>query len=264
MSAKVSTRFEKRFELNEENIRRIHDDIRKRIPPEHRNDIIFEVFREDSLVFRTAEADRLLSENNDSTQKIKELKIEYKDDSLNITLEFDAEKGARLTIDGEDRDKVFLIASDLREYIQKEVCHIRNNIFSKKYLLLGSAVFLAVFLLAIRWLSQQGFDANIDQILASTDSNVKLNHLINLLTAKQATDDRAMTVALFPVFFMLIIFIPGEKIYNYFFPGNIFLIGKQISVITNRRGSIRNLFWGGIVALLIAFGSGYYFLWLSK
>lgn len=264
MSAKVALRFAKRFELNEENIRRIHDDIRKRTPNENRNDIIFEVFREDSLVFRTAEVDRLLSENNDSTQKIKELKIEYKDESLNITLEFDAEKGASLTIDGEERDKVFLIASDLREYIQKEVCHISTGIFNKKFLLLGATLFLASFLIIIKWLSPHTPSASIEQALASTDSNIKLNHLINLLTAKQTTDDRAMMISLFPVFFMLLIFIPGEKIYNYFFPGNIFLIGKQISVITNRRGFVRNIFWCGVVALLIAFGSGYYFLWLSK
>lgn len=264
MSAKVSTKFDKRFELNEENIRRIYSDIRKRTPSEKRVDIIFEVFREDSLVFRTSEVERILSENNDSTQKIKELKIEYKDDCLNIVLTFDAEKGAELTIDGEDRDQVFLIASDLREYIQKEVCHINNGIFSKKFILLGVAAMLTSFLVVLKLLAPQAPDASLEQILASTDSNLKLNHLISLMTNRQTTDDRAQMVTFFPMILMLLIFLPGERIYNYFFPGNIFLIGKQITVIANRRGSIRNLFWGGFVALVIAFGSGYYFLWLSK
>lgn len=264
MSAKVSTKFDKRFELNEENIRRIHSDIRKRTPSENRTDIIFEVFREDSLVFRTSEVDRILSENNDSTQKIKELKIEYMSESLSIKLTFDAEEGAELTINGEDRDQVFLIASDLKEYIQKEVCHISSGLFNKKFLLIGVAAMLAIFLVILRLLAPQAPDASLEQILASSDSNLKLNHLISLMTNRQTTDDRAQMVTFFPLLLMLLIFVPGEKIYNYFFPGNIFLLGKQITVIANRRGSIRNLFWGGFVALVIAFGSGYYFLWLSK
>lgn len=264
MSAKVSTKFDKRFELNEENIRRLHSDIRKRTPTENTVDIVFEVFREDSLVFRTSEVDRILSENNDSTQKIKELKIEYTDDSINIMLKFDAKEGAELIINGEDRDQVFLIASDLKEYIQKEVCHISNGIFNKKFVMLGTALMLAMFLVILKLVAPQAPDATLEQILASSDSNLKLNHLISLMTNRQTTDDRVQIVTFFPILLMLLIFIPGEKIYNYFFPGNIFMLGKQITVIGSRRTSTRNLFWGGFIATVIAFGSGYYFLWLSK
>jgi hypothetical protein len=124
MSAKVSKKFDKKFELNEESIRRIHSDIRKRVPEDKHKEIIFEIFREDSLVYQTSEIDRVLSENNDSTQKIKSIKIGYLDESLNIELIFDSVDGAKLTVVGEDRDTVYLISSELKEYIQKEVAFL--------------------------------------------------------------------------------------------------------------------------------------------
>lgn len=264
MSAKVATKFDKRFELNEENIRRIHADIRKRTPQQTRNDIVFEVFREDSLVFRTTEVDRLLSENNDSTQKIKELKIEYKDDSLNILLEFDAKNGAELTIDGEDRDQVFLIASDLREYMQKEVCCITGGMYDKKLIILPLVIIAAFMIYFLQSFSPNPNDAELQQILASTDVQAKLNHLIQSAARKTDLDHKGQAIGLMPFLFMIAVFVPWQKIFNFFFPGNIFLIGKQISVIANRRGFVRNIFWCVIVALIIALVTGYYFLWLSK
>lgn len=265
MSAKVSKRFDNRFELNEENIRRIHSDIRKRTPPENHKDIIFEVFREDSLVFRTSEIDRVLSESNDSTQKIKELKIEYADNSLNILLKFSASDGAELTITGEDRDNVYLISSELKEYIQKEVCHLKSGNHSEK---LGAILFFSLMIVALNFLSgvsgKPVDSAELSKILASNDSADKLNYLINIASEKNQSEQKIKYLTFAPFVLMLFIFVPSKKIFNYFFPGNIFLIGKQITVIANRRGNARNIFWGGLVALAIAFLSGYYFFWLSK
>ncbi|MEW1686242.1 hypothetical protein [Streptomyces sp. NPDC093594] len=264
MSAKVSTSFKKRFELNEENIRRIHSDIRKRTPDDNHHNIIFEVFREDSLVFRTSEVDRLLSESNDSTQKIKELNIEYQDDNLNILLEFDAEKGAELTINGEDRDQVFLISSDLKEYIQKEVCHINSGVQDKRLIIVPIAICAALLVLLAQTINPIQESINIEQAMSSSDTNLKLNYLISLTEKKNTADHKGQLLSLVPFLLMLFIFIPAQKIYNYFSPGNIFLIGKQISIVSQRRSFVRSFFWGGLVALIIAFGSGYYFLWLSK
>jgi hypothetical protein len=266
MSAKVSKKFNKKFELNEEGIRRIHSDIRKRVPEDKHKDIIFEIFREDSLVYRTSEIDRVLSENNDSTQKIKSIKIEYLDDSLNIELIFDDEDGAKLTVIGEDRDTVYLISSELKEYIQKEVSFLSGgNWFNRQVII--AVVFLISFIGIIAFnstSSSQSLSEPLSIALKSTDANEKLDYIINNITNKQVKETRLGLIMFAPILFFSLFLLPLGKVLQYFFPGNIFLIGKQISIIGNRRGFVRNIFWCGIVALIIAMATGYYFFWLSK
>lgn len=266
MSAKVSKKFNEKFELNEESLRRIHSDIRKRVPTEKQKDITFEIFREDSLIFRTTELDRVLSENNDSTQKIKSIKIEYLDESLAIELLFHVEDGAKLSVKGEERDTVFLISSELGEYIQKEVSFLSGGTWMNRCLL--AIISLAAILLFVFTLKPPHITPDISETLStalkSTDSNEKLNYIINNLNNSQTTDSRSSLIALIPAAFMLIFLLSHLNFAQYFFPGNIFLIGKQISIINNRRGFVRNIFWCGIVALAIAMITGYYFLWLSK
>lgn len=266
MSAKVSKKFNKKFEINEEGLRRIHSDIRKRVPTEKQKDIIFEIFREDSLVYRTSELDRVLSESNDSTQKIKSISIEYLDDSLDIELTFHVEDGAKLAVKGEDRDTVYLISSELGEYIQKEVSFLSGGSWMNKGMI--ATICLAVVLLLAFLIKTPNIEPNISEALStaltSTDTNEKLNYIINNINNKKNPESRAEIATILPMALVLIFLLPHGNVAQYFFPGNIFLIGKQINIINNRRGFVRNIFWCGIVALAIAMATGYYFFWLSK
>lgn len=265
MSAKVAKKFDNRFELNEEGLRRIHSDLRKRIPEEHQKEIIFEVHREDALVYRTSEIDRVLSESNDSTQKINSLTIEYKAKALNINLLFEAVRGAELTVVGEDRDEVFLISSELKEYIQKEVATISSfSFFSYGTVLTIFALCMAGTLMYLtNKLSGETTPEALKVILDSGDSNLKLNYLIT--SSRDASPESIPKfLIMLPAIFVFITAVPHRAILNYVLPGNIFLIGKQISIISNRRANAKNIFWGGIVALTIALATGYYFFWLAK
>ncbi|MFJ2427638.1 hypothetical protein [Pseudomonas sp. NPDC087804] len=265
MSAKVSKKFDKKFELNEESIRRIHSDIRKRVPEDKHKEIIFEIFREDSLVYRTSEIDRVLSESNDSTQKIKSVKIEYLDESLNIELIFDSVDGAKLTVVGEDRDTVYLISSELKEYIQKEVAFLFGGNLQSRNVLVGAMFIsmLAILLVLTNSYSPVSITIPMSAALESTDLNVKMNYIISNM-ANKPRDTRAGFIMIIPVLLSFGVLLPLGKIMQYFFPGNIFLIGKQISIISNRRGFVRNIFWCVIVGSIIAMVTGYYFFWLSK
>jgi len=266
MSAKVSKKFNKKFEINEEGLRRIHSDIRKRLPTEKQKDIIFEVFREDSLVYRTSELDRVLSENNDSTQKIISINIEYIDESLDIQLTFHVEDGSKLSVKGEDRDTVFLISSELGEYIQKEVSFLSGASWMGKALIACVALGVLLFIFSSSMKSNAGPDISeaLSAALKSTDTNEKLNYIINNIKNKQTPEPRADTILALIVPLVAFFMFPYSSAIRYFFPGNIFLIGKQINIINNRRGFVRNIFWCGIVALAIAMATGYYFFWLSK
>lgn len=264
MSAKVNNKFRKGFEISEESIRRIYADLKKRVPAENHADIIFEVFREDSLVYRTAEVDRVLTEDNDSTRKIKSLRFLYVDNSLNIILAFDAEKGVEMTVEGEDRVTVYLISSELREYIDKEVAFIYDfdKLISPKMIPFYFIVIMTAFIFILqRAVPEQ---TNVEALLNSNDLNEKLNYLISATPKTKNIDRTTYIPILIPMLVMLCILLPAEKLIGYFIPSNIFLIGKQITIIRNRRGTTKNIFWSGLVALVIALASGYYFWWLPK
>lgn len=266
MSAKVLKKFSKRFELNEEGIRRIYSDIKKRVPDENHKDIIFEVFREDSLVYRTAEIDRVLSEGNDSTRKIKNITIEYADNNLLLEINFDAEEGAQFTVTGEDRDDVYLLSSELKEYIQKEVAKISSFAFAntKTILLTYIIILTSLLLYSFKSLDASLDSEKLDEILLSDNINEKLNYIIGSRAIKPNISSAMTYMAALPILLVVSIILPFRKIFSYLFPGNIFLIGKQISVIANRRSAGKSFFWGGLVALAIALSTGYYFLWLAK
>ncbi|MBF6036379.1 hypothetical protein H8F23_24275 [Pseudomonas sp. P155] len=266
MSAKVLRKFQKRFELNEEGIRRIYADIKKRVPEENHKDIIFEVFREDSLVYRTAEIDRVLSEDNDSTRKIKNITIEYADKQLILEINFDAENGAQFTVTGEDRDDVYLLSSELKEYIEKEVAKISSFAFAnaKTILFAYIIILMSIMLYFFRSMDVSTDTEKLQKILSSNDIHEKLNYIIDTRTIKPNTTNAMNYMIALPIILSLSAIFPFRKIISYLYPGNIFLIGKQTSVIASRRSSAKNFFWGGIVALVIAISTGYYFFWLAK
>jgi hypothetical protein len=267
MSAKIIKKFPKRFELNEETLRRIYSDIKKRVPDENHKDIIFEIFREDSLVYRTSEVDRILTEDNDSTRKIKNIKIEYADPSLLLEIYFDSEQGVEFTVAGEVRDDVYLLASELKEYIQKEVCNIPSLNFSnqKSFLLIFTSFMLAFFIYSMMNMAPQLTDTEIlNSILASTSANEKLDYLIKSREVKIKIPSFFYVMMMFPVMIIVLTVVPFKKVFNYLYPGNVFLFGKQVSVIANRRSTAKNFFWGGLIAFLIAISTGYYFFWLAK
>lgn len=266
MSAKVLKKFTNRFELNEESLRRIYSDIKKRVPEENHKDIIFEVFREDSLVYRTAEMDRILSEDNDSTRKIKSIKVEYADPSLLLEINFDSEDGAQFTVMGEVRDDVYLLASELKEYIQKEVSTIPSpSFFSQKTIVLVvTSVMLGVLAYSMKNLEISTDAETLNAILASNNTNEKIDYLIRSREVKLKIPSGIYVMFAFPIILAMFMVVPFRKVFSYFFPGNLFLFGKQISVIASRRSTSRNFFWGGFVAFLIAISTGYYFFWLAK
>lgn len=265
MSAKVSKKFERGFELTEEGLRRLHADIRNRIPEESHGNIKIEVYREDSLVYKTAEIDRILSESNDSTVKIKSITIEYMDHSIDINLTFDSVEGAEVTIKGEDRDRVFLIYSDLKEYIQKEVAFLRAGSFaSKPATSLISLVAIMTIVGVLLFSSAPVQPADVNSIIESDNINEKINFLINDINRKGSTEGRMKYMFLMPIILAIGLIMPANQILRFLFPYNTFLIGKEIQIVGNRKSFTNNLIWVVGIGTAVSLITGYYFLWLAK
>lgn len=181
MGAFVEHSFKGGFLLDEERIRKIRDIVTTRVS-KHSPALLpkFKVYRGDSYSYITESLDDVTAEDNDDWRKITRLDvlIEQKDD-LDFRMTF-SKDGAELNIKGEDRDEVFLLFSDLREYMNNDVAV--NKISAKFSRSLLSALLMFVITLgfvAFLWSQAQSDDpGNRKVALEANDIQTKLNYLI--------------------------------------------------------------------------------------
>lgn len=256
----ASPEFPKKFDLDEEKLRRIVEILKERIPEEDHQKIIFQVNRRDSLIYKTENISTVLDEDNDSTKIINTIVIVYDQDNLKALIAFDADKGCNISIEGEDRDLVFLLASSLKEYIGKEVTIYFKLPFSVK--VVPAFIMLA---LGIYWMYLMYSSLLIEthlsyqEVVKSQNINDKLNYLIlkgNSINPpiKELFYGMAITLIV-----LILTLLPLSKLLGYFCPRNNFLIGKQITVVARKKDINSKIFWCVIVAVIIGVAISYLF-----
>lgn len=258
MAAHVEHDFQNHFELNEEKLRRIHSILKKRITDNNQEIIKFIVTRDDNLIYPTNNIDDIINEPNDSASKINEIDIHYTSDNLELEIGFSNKYGSTLKISGEDRDNVFLLYSELKDYIAKEVSNLRNlSWLRSKFFLPFFMLTFMLYMAYLFWGIKQTPSETVNQLISTTNLNEKINYLI-----LKANERDSLTPPLMPLFaFMGIAIItpllPITKCLNYLRPVNTFLFGKEIQVVENRRKTTSNIFWvvivGGILGLALAY-----------
>lgn len=261
MGAHVDHEFDKCFELDETRIRKIYSIFKERVPKAEVDNIYFSIQRGDSSSYQTNNIEDLLSEDNDSTNNLIKVDYIFLSETLSVRVSFSKKDGCALDATGEIRDDVFLITSDLKDYIGKEVCCQRN--FQK---LNFSKIILLIPIAAIGAMLFKLYTHQIDPtnpefiaILKNENANDKLNFLI-----QQNMNNASRGLELFPAFaliFVMIvtIFLPTAKIFNFFFPKNIFFIGKEILIVNKKRKLNSNIFWGVIIATVVSSLVGFLF-----
>ncbi|HCB2264951.1 hypothetical protein, partial [Citrobacter freundii] len=125
MAANVEFDFPNYFEVDEEKLRRIHSILKNRLPEEHKDSINFIIKRSDNFIYQTESINDIIKEPNDSTSKIDSVKIYHESEDLNVGISLSNKNGASINVLGENRDDVFLLSSELKEYISKEVANIK-------------------------------------------------------------------------------------------------------------------------------------------
>lgn len=261
MAANVDYEFKNFFELNEERLRRIHSILKNRVNDSNSENINFRVTRVDNLVYITKNIDDIINEENDSVSKIISLEVYFGDESNRVSLFFKNKDGASMRITGSDRDNVFLLSSELKEYINKEVATIKNwNNLNFKEVAISSLIFISgFFLYKVKYLKENN-ESVIANALSSQDVNVKLDYIISHLSNTFQVTSPVLIMLLVTAFFIVTTSIfPISRFINYFFPRNLFLVGKQLSIIEKRRKTNSNIFWvvivGGTISLLLAYFS---------
>lgn len=235
MTAFVEHQFSKGFILDEERIRRINEILISR-GKEFSPDIhpSYEVFRADSLKYSTQDIQDIINEKNTEYQKITQIKINLdKEKDLSLELSFNAEGETDLVITGDDRDKVFILFSDLREYLNNEVCTIRlwfekinyrNLVPIMGLMMMGALLFL--FMPLIKDLRVP--EPNIETLLASQNISEKLNYLIESKGKEQELfSSTTLLIVVLALFYMSFVIPSIIKLIRKIFPTHLFCLEKR-------------------------------------
>lgn len=259
MGAYVEHSFRRAFILNEERARRIKDTVEFRLAKRSNSiSLIYKVYRGDGYSYTTQQIDDVTREDNEDWRRIVRLDITAKEkDMLELEITFDAD-GVYIHIVGDNRDEVFLLFSDLREYIQSEVAVVR--VFTKASGNLISAILVGLLMLFFSWLVVYRVPVRSPEeyksVIESTDAIPKLNFLIENLRSQEPR-----RVGIFFLLGIVVVMLFGvtktfEKIGKYFFAGNEFVFGKQKHAFERRQRLRSNLFWVCIVGLVVSVLAG--------
>ena len=267
MGAFVSHEFTRGFLLNEERIRKINHIIQERLKTfSDERESKYKIYRADSFVYETTNIEDIISEDNAEWQRIIRITVsaEYSDE-LSLELDFECD-GTTLRIEGSDRDNVYLLSSDLREYLENEVNTIRRYPRARRVIpavmLLIPLILFSAFLFNTYTLSRSGSDDMVN-IIESEDMNKKLNFLIEKSYPSRDSFSNTMIfllAAITSMVFSIIVLMMGPdtiaKPYRYLFPTNLFLFGKESRRHEQRIALRGKVVWGVGITLLVSIAAG--------
>jgi hypothetical protein len=263
LSAYVDHDFKKGFVLDEARVRKLHELISTRFaklnePPS----LTLKVYRGDSYVYETSSVDDVLKEDNDDWRAITRLEfIAETEDVIFFILRFSS-SGTSLHIVGDDRDAVFLIFSDIREYLQTSV--LSGTPVSRDTIRLVTIAIMFVAMVGFLWSlisSVKPDTSGAAEVLSSNNITEKVNYLI-----KQQTSRHFPTISLGWLALMMLSTIGSisgifESVWHTLFPSNLFLFGQRKEAHDKRRSLLSKVFWGVFVALGVSILAGAVLSW---
>lgn len=262
MGASVEYEFKKGFILDEERIRKINDLIigkahikSKGITPN------YQIYFENSFTFKSNKIQEIFELPNNNVDKITRIKISLNNKNLDLIIDFDIEKSV-MQIEGENRDLVFVLFSDLRDYLNKEVFTVWSKKIKKGYLR-TIIPFLSFILMIYVFYHFMDTTTNINKtelskIINNNEIIPKINYLLEE-RLKSPTQFSEFFKWVLPLGFLALIseIFPitdylFEKPFRYLFPSNLFLIGKAIQENDKRKNFLDKILWGVLIALVIS------------
>ncbi|MDD5692538.1 MAG: hypothetical protein PHP10_05110 [Candidatus Omnitrophica bacterium] len=258
--AYASYTFDKGYLLDEARLRKVNDIIIKRLREVGlEKKLLLTIFKKDAFYFETGDINDLIQEDNWGSNKIMRLKFNLKEE--NILFELDFEEQVKLKLEGKSRDFIFLLYSDLKEFIHNEIATVRKISIVKQGKDIGFLLAMLVFTIFTFWTT---FGNSSKSIIESTDVINKLNYLIT--RQDFASGSNRKTLFLLPVALIIAIFVPLllQKAIDFWSPYNLFLFGKEIDAFEKRQEKKSKIFWGIIVTFIISIIVGLFFYFLPK
>jgi len=261
MAASVEHRFTRGFLLDEEKLRKLVSLITERLaksepPIPHR----FRVFRADSYSYETSNVDDIVNEDHADWRKITRLQIEAsREKEFEFELTF-SDEGTTLELNGEDRDQVYLLLSDLREYLKNEVntCLLISRQTHMSLSLILPLVLVAVVGVLTLWkITESPSQADIQRALDSGQVGEKLDLLVQQL--RRPGEHFSLLAVWFgsmPLMALLMFSGAIRRIIVFFCPSNLFLFGSQKHKYERRKRLLAKILWALIIGFLISVVAG--------
>jgi len=266
------------FLLDETRLRKLKDIVESRETRVSASKILYRVSRGDSYSYETESVDDVVNEDNEDWRRITRLGLKIsrpepedakkgdkpedaKKDNLSFLLSFSDKEGCELRIAADNRDRVFLLFSDLRDYIQNEVT-ITRTIDKDTSRFLGmiiSLLLLVITMLGLVYFTTHFEPELVKQVLKSPDISTKLNFLIEERVRTPTV--KVMTfIGLGFILSFSAVFGSATAVVRFIFPGNEFLFGKRKERFEKRQRLTSNLLWVVGVGLVVSIAAGL-FVW---
>lgn len=244
MAAFVDHSFDRGFLLSEEHIRKLHSLLVSRCAQLDPNcQPTYQVYRADNFTYKTQSIDDIIKEENSDWQQVVKLEAEIDNDNLELSLVFDKEgDNGHLHIEGDDRDVVFLLFSDLRQYLSNEVMTLRKITKIVNYLQAIPFLMMVILLITLAFeitapSPPNNMEENASTALQASSVEEKLDFLIT--TTVEERDPPAPSSRYFALLFLIafalspFLILSGPrnfivKLVERLYPPNIFLIGREI------------------------------------
>jgi multisubunit Na+/H+ antiporter MnhB subunit len=268
MAAFVEHSFKRGFLLDEARLRKLKDVIENReVKNRPDSKIVYRVYRGDSYAYDTEAVDDVVNEDNEDWRRVTRLDIKIahpdkkNDEEVGFAfrLSFSGSDGCELRIAGDDRDRVFLLFSELREYVQHEVAVARRigEDMSRFLPLILSALMFTATTVLFMYIAER-FDPVVSkQALDSSDIATKLNFLIEHRETEVISPKSMIIGSLGMALSIVVFFSSANAVVSFIFPGNVFLFGKRKERFEKRQRMMSNLLWVVGVGLLVSIIGGF-------
>lgn len=254
MNAHIENNFARGFILTEEALIKLDDIIRKRLTTVNPAVTLqFKVFRADGMLVEFDNPGAVAAEENSSRNAIKRVEILSAGPAYKLSLKFDPKDNTDLAIEANDRDVAYLLASDIKEYLNSEVLKFRSFTFDSAT---SSKLVFPFLMLPFMFFSisniKEAKPETVAAVLATNDVQAKLN----LLIESRVTQDTSTLKWYLPAMMaVLVIFFFLGSFLDKAFPRNIFYWGK-LAQAHDRLVSLREkILWGIVIAFVIGIAS---------
>jgi hypothetical protein len=266
------------FELNEQELRRIHDVANqqmKRALAEKEYEAIYEVRYQNGAIAEPRKLDGLFDEENWGSSAIRSVQMRFSAETSPsktliqigfIDANFNGtDASIRYLIEGEDRDWVFVASSQLSERIARIQRFNYAGLFGSRYFL--PLAFLSILLIAV------GITTSVDRpsrqvrarLMAETRAAWKKGELKDPIEAVLRIEDAVAQgdaefnplARLVPMLLLPVCVIPLTPIASRLLPPFNFVWGESQKAFDKRRGRTRFVFVGVVLAILLGLFSNF-------
>lgn len=267
----VNYSFKKGFILNEEHIKYISAIIHTRYDEK----IIYKIVKSNSYIYQTEHINELLNEENGKANFINELDIIMnKKGELCLCLCFKKGMPSVLKIIGTEKDKVFMLYNELKNYIEKEVTTVRtfslSNTFKGVCLVLSMGLLFVGVLFYMYFLSNTISDG-LEEVISSSDIMVKLNYIIAHQGGADVITFEKYKFVFLPIILLSFLLIFFSDLFEVFWGKNgilvrtdYFLIGNQRNLYYKRTNMWNNVIWVIGVGFIVGVLAGLLVYFITK